>query len=373
MKKITKISVLLAIFVATIGLTGCPDVAASFGKDDFVGTWMTLDIEGNTQKTYYHNSTTGGYYSITWNFDGRAENMFNGNGGRFWQHLVNYTSAEMTEVQNETFWLGQYAIKGNSGYSKGKLYLYYQCALDIDDKVKAEHGGSYDATAARTLFYDIAGIQDDELGTDNVAWKMEDFLNAAFDNTSGLDNLTNETLCGLAYNGQYKDGAARSPDTLFYNGAYVANNVTIQVRKQNDKIKCSDVEYFRFNFKDSSASGYTRLMATVLDKDGSANKIGGIYNQWVTEEEAAGTSIGDGISTETKKFDGGYKVKEGSSWSCQTTRYMGRISVKSTPTNPTWLYSDNRANNVLFNLDDRANDQTDYADVDSSISASAEE
>ncbi|MBR4005896.1 MAG: hypothetical protein IKI90_08620 [Treponema sp.] len=371
MKKITKICAVVAACLATIGLTGCPDAAASIGKDDFVGTWMTLDIDGSGEpKTCYHNTnvTPNGYYSITWNFDGRSENMFNGNGGRFWQHLVNYSDANMTTVQNETFWFGQYAIKGNSGYSKGKLYLYYQCGYDIDDAVRAANAGSYDAGAAKILFYDIAGIKDDELGTDNVAWKLEDFLNAAFNNSDGLANLNNETLCGLAYNGQNKNGSPAAADTKYYNGAYVNHNVTVQVRNQGGKMKCSDIEYFRFNLKDGSASGYTRMMATVLDKDGTENKIGGIYNQWVTADEASGDTIGDNIPTSTKKFNGGYKVKSGCSWSDYNTRYMGRISVKSSPTDPIWLYSSNKTNNELFSLND-SKDHTDYEDVDSNVSA----
>ena len=75
MKKITKICAVVAACLATIGFTGCPDVAASIGKDDFYGTWMTLDFDdGGNEVGYYINQTPGEYYghpySITWNFDG---------------------------------------------------------------------------------------------------------------------------------------------------------------------------------------------------------------------------------------------------------------------------------------------------------------
>ena len=374
MKKITKICAVVAACLATIGLTGCPDVAASIGKDDFYGTWITLDIEdGETPKTVYKNVNGTGdakdkYYSITWNFDGKAEDMFNGTGGTFWQHLVRYSNEAKTTVENETFWYGEYAIKGNSGYSKGKLYLYYECGYDIDDKVRADNGGNYDAVAAKTLFYELAGIQDATLGTDNVAWKTADFLNRAFNNTDGLGNLTNDELTALAYYQQNKNGAL-SYDTDFYNGAYVANNVTIQVRKKDNKFQCSDVEYFRFNLKDGSASGYTRMMATVLDTNGTST-IGGIYNQWATASDVTNGKIGANISSTEKKFDGGFKVKNGCSWSGATTRYMGRISVKSTPAdpNPEWKYSITDTNEELFNLVDNR-DHTDYSDVNSNISA----
>lgn len=371
MKKITKICVLMATFLAAIGLTGCPDVADSFGKDDFRGTWMTLDFADGNPKTYYKNTSNNKYYSITWNFDGKSENMFNGNGGRFWQHLVNYgTDSTLQNVENETFWLGQYAIKGNSGYSKGKLYLYYQCALDIDSEIGLSDP-NYKAKA-KEYFYHIAGIERSsslENNGVNFKWTLEDFLNKAFGNTNGTANLNNSTLCGLAYNGQY--GGDSPYDTEFFNGAYVANNVTIQVRNQDGKMKCSDIEYFRFNLKDGSASGYTRMMATVLNQKNDQATIGGIYNQWVPEDYS-GTTVGDSISTSVKKFNGGFKVKNGCSWSGQDTRFMGRISVTSTPEDPSWLNSNTNNNDTLFKVGGKLiddSDTTEYSDVDSNISA----
>ena len=361
----------MVAFLAAIGLTGCPDVADSFGKDDFRGTWMTLDFADGNPKTYYKNTSNNKYYSITWNFDGKSENMFNGNGGRFWQHLVNYgTDSTLQNVENETFWLGQYAIKGNSGYSKGKLYLYYQCALDIDSEIGLSDP-NYKAKA-KEYFYHIAGIERSsslENNGVNFKWTLEDFLNKAFGNTNGSANLDNETLCSLAYNGQY--GGDSLYDTEFYNGAYVANNVTIQVRNQDGKMKCSDIEYFRFNLKDGSASGYTRMMATVLNQKDDQATIGGIYNQWVPEDYS-GTTVGDSISTSVKKFNGGFKVKNGCSWSGQDTRFMGRISVTSTPEDPSWLNSNTDNNDTLFKVGGKLiddSDTTNYSDVDSNISA----
>ncbi|MBR6152813.1 MAG: hypothetical protein IKQ43_00080, partial [Treponema sp.] len=67
------------------------------------------------------------------------------------------------------------------------------------------------------------------------------------------------------------------------------------------------------------------------------------------------------------------KVYNGNSWSGQDTRYMGRISVTSTPDNPDWLYSITKTNAQLFHLDDRANDSTDYSEPDAPIDARAEE
>ena len=324
----------MVAFIAAIGLTGCPhaqDFFKSFGKDDLYGTWMTLEFdESGNRKDYYINTTNGDPYVITWKFDGKSENMFNGNGGNFWQHLIHYDSVTdngdgtytfNTKIK-ETFWYGEYAIKGNSGYSKGKLYLYYECGYELYDK-------DHPVTNPVSL---------DELMT----WKTGDYLSAA-----GLeDGLTDSKLINNI-----------EEDSTTHNKFYKNNNVTIQIREVDGKKQCSDIEYFRFNLEDGSASGYTRLMATTKDKNGSSN-IGGIYDQWA-----------DGNHTGLEgRFQDGYKVHGSSSWSGQNTRYMGRISVTSTPENPDWLYSDTRSNTDLFKLVD-ASDSTDYADPDADVRA----
>ena len=344
MKKITKIFALLAAFSAAIVFTGCPDAAdifKSFGKDDLYGTWMTLEFDNSgNRKDYYINNSSGQPYVITWIFDGKSENMFNGNGGNFWQHLVHYEN--VTDNGNgtytfgrkvmETFWYGEYAIKGNSGYSKGKLYLYYECGYEFPlTSAGAVDTNNDNYVALETL----------------KTWKVNDYLSKA--GVSG--GLTDSKLINNT-----------STDLTTHNKYYKSNNVTIQIREVGGQKQCSDIEYFRFNLKDGSASGYTRLMATTKDKNGSGN-IGGIYDQWA---DANYTGL-DGT------YQGGYKVYGSSSWSGQDTRYMGRISVNSTPQNPRWLYSNTKTNEQLFNLDDTANDFTDYATPDAEVNARAEE
>ncbi|MBO7640116.1 MAG: hypothetical protein J6S91_14195 [Treponema sp.] len=327
----------MVAFIAAIGLTGCPhaqDFFKSFGKDDLYGTWMTLEFdESGNRKDYYINTENNEPYVVTWKFDGKSENMFNGNGGNFWQHLIHYDSVTdnldgtytFGKKVKETFWYGEYAIKGNSGYSKGKLYLYYECGYEFP----LTSAGALDTSDAN--YVDLETLK---------TWKVNDFLTKA--ELSGLtdEKLVNNTLPG-------------STGEEYYN----ANKVTIQIREVDGKKQCSDIEYFRFNLEDGSASGYTRLMATIKDKNGTSN-VGGIYNQWATENK----------NGQSGKFDGGWKVYAGNSWSGQSTRYMGRISVTSTPENPDWLYSDTRSNNDLFKLVD-ASDSTDYADPDADVRA----
>ncbi|MEE3314586.1 MAG: hypothetical protein VZR56_10575, partial [Treponema sp.] len=127
MKKTIKLCALLVAAAAAIAVTftGCPDLG--FGKDDLYGTWKTLDFDANGNPVDRY-TTSDGTYSVTWKFDGNSENMFNGTGGTFKQHLVKYSSSG--SVDAESFWYGEYAIKGNSGYSKGKLYLYYECGYN---------------------------------------------------------------------------------------------------------------------------------------------------------------------------------------------------------------------------------------------------
>lgn len=345
MKKITKICALLAAFTAAIAFTGCPHAAdffRSFGKDDLFGTWMTLEFDENgNRKDYYINTSNDEPYVITWKFDGKSENMFNGNGGNFWQHLVHYASVTDNDdgtytfgrKVKETFWYGEYAIKGNSDYSKGKLYLYYECGYEFP----LTSAGAVDTANANYVALETL-----------KTWKTTDFLTAA-----GVENgLTDSKL----------RGSDVREDEITHNKYYKNNNVTIQIREVDGDKQCSDIEYFRFNLKDGSASGYTRLMATTKDKNGSGN-IGGIYDQWA---DANYTGL-------EGRFQGGWKVYGSSSWSGQDTRYMGRISVNSTPENPDWLYSRTETNSQLFHLDDTANDSTNYADPDAEVDARAEQ
>lgn len=305
---------------------------------------MTLDFdEGGNEVGYYINQTPGEYYghpySITWNFDGKAENMFNGTGGTFWQHLVHYNpysdseavhvngdgSCTFGSIYRETFWYGEYAIKGNSGYSKGKLYLYYECGYEFPLS-----GGQVNASDPKYVSLDTL-----------KTWKTSNFLSRA-----GLDGLTDPKLVNNV-----------ETDSTTHNKFYKNNNVTIQVREVNGKKQCSDIEYFRFNLKDGSASGYTRMMATVKGTNGTSN-IGGIYDQWATENH-------DSL---TGQYKGGYKVHDSSSWSGQTTRFMGRISVTSTPDNPSWLYSNHTPNTSYFNISD-SSDSTNYVDPEADVRA----
>ena len=119
MKKTIKLCALLVAAATAIAVTftGCPDLG--FGKDDLFGTWMTLDFVNGEPVSYY--AADGGYYTVTWKFDGKSENMFAGTGGIFKQHLIKYNSTR-TAITDETFWYGEYAIKANSSCSKGKLF-----------------------------------------------------------------------------------------------------------------------------------------------------------------------------------------------------------------------------------------------------------
>lgn len=328
MKKTIKLCALLVAAATAIAVTftGCPDLG--FGKDDLYGKWMTLDFDDNGNPlTYYApmSSYTADTYlrSVEWEFDGSSENMFSGDGGCFWQHLIVYErnadgTPNYNSIRKETYWHGEYDIKGNSSYSKGKLYLFYEFGYEI-----VENGTIVGTVPVDTL----------------RNWTKDDYLSAA-----GLNSLADAALV-TAMETPKTDG------TSYYKN----NHVYIQVRENNGKKECGDIEYFRFNLKDGSLYGYTRLMATIVDKSGSGT-IGAIYNQCVTP--------GSGDA----KFRGGKKTATGCSWTGQTTRYMGRISVRSTPTDPTWMYSNTTSNDSFFNLNDTT-DQTNYVDPDGEIKA----
>lgn len=356
MKKTTKLAGLAAGLLALVGVTftSCSDLG--FGKDYFYGTWLTMDLDASGNVVPVYKATdTNKYYGIRWYFDGKSENLVGSsvgknNGGIFKQHLVNYgTQANLSTVENETYWFGAYDIKGNSGYDKGKLYLYYQAGFDVDNAVKAgvhaENGklvkGST-TTYTKELAKDVVAVLD--------TWTLKDFVNWAFDNGDGFENLKIDAIKNLKYNEVSDDGNV-TQNTTEGCGGYKANNVTLQVRyDEKNKLVCSDIEYFRFNLEDASAYGYTRMMDTVIDKDGS-NTIGAIYNQWGNVPDKPNTTYGQ-------------YVHEGTSWSGCKTRYMARIRDKSTVDSPVWMYSTKKTNSELFKVKDDS-DKTDYTSVES--------
>ncbi len=333
MKKTIKLCALLVAAAAAIAVTftGCPDLG--FGKDDLFGTWMTLDFVNGEPVSYYAGD--GGYYSVTWKFDGTSENLFAGTGGTFKQHLVKYSNSSLTSKAEETFWYGEYAIKANSSCSKGKLYLYYECGYSMI------HGGSQVGTVSLDTLWD---------------WDRDDYINAS-ELQAVLTDYTTVTSSNL-----HTDSTT---NVRYYQKT--GNPVLIQIRKEGNDIKCSDIEYFRFNLKDGSLYGYTRLMATTRNARGGSTQLGGIYSQWSEESSTIGTTT----------FRGGVRIHDGCSWKDPTggpsgTRYMGRVSARGTLEDPIWMYSNTKSNSELFNLVDN-DDDTDYITPDADIDDKAEQ
>ena len=337
--------------------TGCPE--APFGSDDFYGTWQTMDLNADGSKKIYYEGTNGQFYRIVWNFNGKSENI--SDGGYFRQHLYNYGTEEPTDftsdtnIYNETYWFGKYDIKGNAEYSRGKYFMNYQVGFDLDDAIA---GGLYvaDGTLAVSTTNAIAkkgsGYRDraDEIVAILDTWQLADFLNFAYGNEEGLNNLkTDESLNGL------------SVDTT---ASYTKNGLNINIRYSDggsgNTLLCNDISYFRFQLKESkvAAGGFTRMLASIFGPDGST-AIGKRYSQWKNERTALSSAnlIESGTST----------------WSGATTRCLGRISVSSTPDEPTWLCGETENTNAtLFNLNSDGNsvdaeDTNNYTDVDAEI------
>ncbi len=377
MKKTTKMAGLVAglMILAGVTFTGCPQ-DLGVGKDDFFGTWMTLDFDSEgVRKPFYE--TTEKYYAVRWFFNGKAENL--GDGGLFRQHLVVYDKTKVSPVKNETeytitknettvsaesYWFGKYDITGNSAYDRGKFFLNYEAGMDVKAMVLAGYVPSEpDANGKKSFVINTTGTATYKEKADAIVkvldgWELVDYVNWAFGNTEGLENLKSTTMKSLAFDANYTEG-----DNPTHAGGYAHNNAILKVRyNTNDtKILCSDIEYFRFNFVDAQAGGYRRMRGTTKNTDGTT--IGGIYNQWATEEEAKGI-----VSSQTKKFSryDAWKVKDGSAWTGTDTRYMGRIEL-GTDDNPNWQYNKTEPNTQLFSSID-ANDSADnYTDPDTPL------
>ena len=382
MKKTTKMAGLVAglMILAGITFTGCPDLGV--GKDDFFGTWMTLDFDSDgVRKPFYESNNK--YYAVRWNFNGKSENL--GDGGVFKQHLVVYGSnANPTKSENEytltkndstvtaeTYWFGEYDITGNSAYDRGKFFLNYEAGFDIRAAIVTSHYVvSTDANGKKTFVVDASNTdsyKDKAAAIVKVLdeWTLDDYINWSFGNSDGKENLKSDEIKNYAFNYSNGDPASTNPTVTnpTHSGCFGANNVILKVRynTNNTKLLCSDIEYFRFNFEDPTGAGYRRMRGTVKDKNGST--IGGIYNQWATADEAKTL-----VPSQTKKFTryDAWKVHEGCGWSGGDTRYMGRIKL-GTDDNPEWQYRKTDTNDVLFGSSIDAADTTDYTDPDTGI------
>lgn len=406
MKKTTKLAGLAAglLTLAGVTFTSCdPDVLDSYGKDDLRGTWKTMEYDDNgvilpyyiSKKADKDDGTAGNYYSISWWFDGNAENL-GAKKGLFSQRLLNYgkeneVSFEIkdvykldkegketdkklssykqftTEPKNDTFWFGEYDVAANSGYSRGKMYLYYEAGINVRDLVKAGYKVSDEKTLVKGGDGNYTLAVGDAIVDVLKTWTLADFANFAFDNENGLENLKKEDLKSLKYN-EVNAAGTKTTDTIWYNGAYKDNCVTLQVRydEAGKKLLCSDVEYFRFNLRDKSWSGYSRMRSTLYDQKGQTDDhiIGGIYNQWVTEKDVAEGKIGNAIDAKSTKY--GYKVLKGCSWSGTNTRYMGKISLTSTKDRIVWIPdTSDQKNAEYFKAADDGDTESKYDDVDS--------
>lgn len=366
MKMTKKLGLLASVLVGAVAMifTSCdPDLLRSFGKDDFYGTWNTIDFDasGNAQQYYVADNAK---YFVQWIFDGSSEDLFSGN-GTFKQILYKYPeNAAVTEKgavdtskatpDKITFWYGAYKITGNSDYTKGKLYLYYEIGLDLKKAFAADKNLTLETIVGA---YDDKGrLRKDEEGNYvSKGWKLEDYLNYAFDNELGKDNLKDEgLLVADAYSGNADAGYSEATYGV-KNSKGVDNFIQIRYASATStKVVCSDIEYFRFNLKDPATSGYSRMMATVRDKNGTTI-IGATYDQWIEKS-------GDNTKLFGKRTKYGYKVREGCSWNKVNERYFGRISVADKDENGVkddFLCSDTSTNAKLFSLAD-ADDDTTY-------------
>ena len=375
MKKTTKMAGLVAglMILAGVSFTACdPNM---FG-DDFRGTWLTLDFDANGVRipTYQGTNSEGQtrYYKVRWFFNGKSENIKDN--GYFSQHLISYDTAPtlatdengnkyyalpaVSHVAGDTYWFGPYDLTGNSGYSKGKFFLHYQAAFDIKTAI-TQNG--VDAQNGQ-LVKNVDTTYDEEQSKRIVAvldtWTLDNFVSwcgVSLDGPELSGNYPYNRAAGFKPNGDpYAEGATSNTQAGFYS----KNNVQLQVKKSGNKILCSDIEYFRFNLKNPDASGYSRMMGTTLNKNG-VDTIGGIYNQWMTDDEASNASI-------TKKSNSyGYKVSDAAGWSGTNKRFMGRIAALggSNEYNPKFLYSDTTPNANYFNVVD-SEDNINYENPD---------
>ena len=316
MKKITKICVLMATFIAAIAMTGC-----NFGKDDLFGYWRTTDFVNGERIDYYE--TTEGVYQIEWDFNGTSENAFS-DGGTFKQHLRRASNADNLHngvLINETFWTGKYQLKGNSGYSAGSLVLYYEYGVQLKP---------YNSKPA------ISGYTYND---------VKDFSEADFLNIwkYGTKEPTAETT-GLALLGDSSLANCTVIDLSDGSSGVSDNGVYIQTRYKEgttDK-EYGDIEYFRYRLEDGTIGGYARMLTTTVGKDGT-KVIGGLYNQWNNANKEA-TEEDPKLGSHSNKY--GWKNSSECSWAGTNYRALGLVKKDG----ETWASNDSRTNAQLFKI-----------------------
>ena len=316
MKKITKICVLMATFIAAIGLTAC-----NFGKDDFFGYWRTTDFVNGERIDYYQ--TSDAVYQIEWDFNGTSENAFS-DGGTFKQHLRKATNADNLHngvLINETFWTGKYQLKGNSGYSAGSLVLYYEYGVQL-----MNYSGK-DAISGYT-YNDVKDFSEADFL--NI-WKYGTKESSA--ETTGLALLEDPALQAVAAPGA--DGSSG----VFDNGVYIQ---TRYKEGTTDK-EYGDIEYFRYRLEDGTIGGYARMLTTTVGKDGT-KIIGGLYNQWNQDTTKSATEADPKLGTHTNKY--GWKNSSECSWAGTNFRALGLVKKDG----ETWASNDSRTNAQLFKI-----------------------
>lgn len=324
MKKITKICVLMATFIAAIAMTGC-----NFGKDDFFGYWRTTDFVNGERIDYYQ--TSNGVYQIEWDFNGTSENAFS-DGGTFKQHLRRATSPDNLHAgvyDNETFWTGKYQLKGNSGYSAGSLVLYYEYGVQLMNY------GTGAGTKTAISGYTYNDVKD---------FSEADFLNIwkygtkePTEETTGTALLADSELYGTRAQIIGSDGSSG----VFDNGVYIQ---TRYKEGTTDK-EYGDIEYFRYRLEDGTIGGYARMLTTTVGKDGT-KIIGGLYNQWnqKTGFATADTEADPKLGTHTNKY--GWKNSSECSWAGTNFRALGLVKKDG----ETWASNDSRTNAQLFKI-----------------------
>ena len=405
----TKIAALMVTSVALVaGLTGCPsDTTESIGKDYFYGTWVTTDYQPTTTSEnilasqvldvdtliskdsdegfvhYYKGNTSDPYVVVVWQFDGKSESLFAKDdsgfgGGVFKQRMLVYDKApteEGAKLIKDNLALGGYKLLANSAYSRGKLLLHYEYL--IIGKTALGESAFASKENRDALFAKFWGEYEDNGTKKDGGWTDKEIMGFALSGTnfskdkdyktytvdSGEKEITDKEVNELL---RFATGTPTGSFTLTHESTgsdlyQSKNGVWIYVKNKADEGKtelvCSDIEYFRFMLADEASSGYTRMKATVLNKDNKS--FGKVYSQWIEKTEANTEKYG-----EYTKY--GYPIFDGTSWSGDAnTRSMGRYSIIKGE----YLYNNGskaQSNEDLFGKLE-AEDTNDYTDPDSSV------
>lgn len=260
MKITHKLAALATAAVMAMSFISCDELLATFGKDDFCGTWVA-------DYPITSGSFKGQNAAVIMVFNGKSESLLSE--GVFFQSKIRYASSEelkddegkvtATIGKNEkmrNFYWGTYKLKDNSNYTAGRLVLTYKYGIqwnDGEEKVSIGNGTYSIKDLASIVTGDSTALQ--------AAADLDDTVDSFADADAFFAKYITKTVS---------------------NATPTSSNPNVEVdfgkNEEDDPELYADIETFVFALGDAGSTSYCSLNANewwMVDQiDWSKNSAG---------------------------------------------------------------------------------------------------